>query len=30
MEYKKVTFSFTDIQEYQKDILIAELGDIGF
>jgi len=30
MEYKKVTFSFTDIEEYQKDILIAELGDIGF
>ncbi|TCC89104.1 50S ribosomal protein L11 methyltransferase [Pedobacter frigiditerrae] len=30
MEYKKVTFSFTDVEEYQKDILIAELGDIGF
>lgn len=30
MEYTKVSFSFTDIQEYQQDILIAELGDIGF
>lgn len=30
MEYKKVTFSFNDIQEYQKDILIAQLADAGF
>ncbi len=30
MEYKKVGFSFIEIQEYQKDILIAQLGDVGF
>ena len=30
MEYKKVAFNFTSIQEYQQDLLIAELGDIGF
>ena len=30
MEYKKVAFSISDIQEYQKDLLIAELADIGF
>lgn len=30
MEYKKVAFSFRAIQEYQQDILIAELADIGF
>ncbi len=30
MEYKKVIFSFNDIQDYQKDMLIAELADIGF
>ncbi len=30
MEYKKVAFSFIEIQEYQKDILIAQLGDVGF
>jgi ribosomal protein L11 methyltransferase len=30
MEYKKVAFNFTSIQEYQQDILIAELADIGF
>ncbi len=30
MEYKKVAFSFAGIQEYQKDILIAELADVGF
>jgi ribosomal protein L11 methyltransferase len=30
MDYKKVIFSFDDIKEYQKDILIAKLADIGF
>ncbi|MBB2145226.1 50S ribosomal protein L11 methyltransferase [Pedobacter sp. LMG 31464] len=30
MEYKKVAFNFKDIQEYQHDILIAELAEIGF
>jgi len=30
MDYKKVAFNFTSIQEYQQDILIAELADIGF
>ncbi|TKC10602.1 50S ribosomal protein L11 methyltransferase [Pedobacter polaris] len=30
MEYKKVAFSFIDIEEYQQDLLIAALGDIGF
>lgn len=30
MEYKKVAFNFSIIQEYQQDLLIAELGDIGF
>lgn len=30
MEYKKVTFNFDEIQEYQKDLLIAELADVGF
>jgi len=30
MEYKKVAFSFSEIQEYQKDLFIAELADIGF
>lgn len=30
MEYKKVTFTFKSIQDYQQDILIAELADIGF
>ncbi|MGF1923688.1 MAG: 50S ribosomal protein L11 methyltransferase [Bacteroidia bacterium] len=30
MEYKKVAFSFSTIEEYQKDILIAELADVGF
>lgn len=30
MEYKKVAFSFGEIQEYQKDLLIAELADAGF
>jgi ribosomal protein L11 methyltransferase len=30
MEYKKVAFSFSAIQEYQQDLLIADLADIGF
>lgn len=30
MEYTKVRFSFEEIQEYQHDILIAELAAIGF
>lgn len=30
MQYIQVTFSFTEIEEYQKDLLIAELADIGF
>jgi ribosomal protein L11 methyltransferase len=30
MDYKKVVFTVNDIEEYQKDILIAELADIGF
>jgi len=30
MDYIQVTFSFNSIQEYQKDLLIAELADIGF
>ncbi len=30
MEYKKVAFSFNQIEEYQKDLLIAELADVGF
>lgn len=30
MEYKKVVFSFENIEEYQKDILIADLANIGF
>ncbi|MFA6277099.1 MAG: 50S ribosomal protein L11 methyltransferase [Pedobacter sp.] len=30
MEYKKVAFNFKDIEEYQHDILIAELAEIGF
>ena len=30
MEYKKVAFSFSQAEEYQKDLLIAELGDVGF
>ncbi len=30
MEYTKVVFSFVAIQEYQQDLLIAELADIGF
>ncbi len=30
MEYKKVAFSFSQIEEYQKDLLIAELADVGF
>jgi len=30
MQYIQVTFSFTTIQEYQQDLLISELADIGF
>lgn len=30
MQYIQVTFSFTNIQEYQQDLLISELADIGF
>ena len=30
MEYKKVAFSFSQVEEYQKDLLIAELADVGF
>ncbi|RYG16540.1 MAG: 50S ribosomal protein L11 methyltransferase, partial [Chitinophagaceae bacterium] len=30
MEYKKVAFSFSSIEEYQQDLLIAALADIGF
>lgn len=30
MEYKKIAFNFTSIQEYQQDLLIGALGDIGF
>mgnify|MGYP003574950559 CR=1 FL=1 len=30
MDYLKLTFAFGEIEEYQKDLLIAELADIGF
>lgn len=30
MKYIQVTFSFKAIEEYQQDLLIAELADIGF
>ncbi len=30
MQYIQVTFTFDAIEEYQKDLLVAELGDIGF
>jgi ribosomal protein L11 methyltransferase len=30
MKYSAVHFSTTDIEEWQKDLLIAELADIGF
>ncbi|WP_316812425.1 50S ribosomal protein L11 methyltransferase [Pedobacter heparinus] len=30
MRYIQVTFSFTAIEEYQQDLLIADLADIGF
>jgi ribosomal protein L11 methyltransferase len=30
MQYIQVTFSFQAIQEFQQDLLIAELADIGF
>lgn len=30
MKYIQVTFSFSAIEAYQQDLLIADLGDIGF
>ena len=30
MNYIKVSFTFKDIEEYQKDLLMADLADIGF
>lgn len=30
MQYIQVTFSFTRIEEYQKDLLIGELAEIGY
>lgn len=30
MKYIQVSFSFDQIEEYQQDLLISELGDIGF
>lgn len=30
MQYIQVTFSFSAIEEYQQDLLIAELADLGF
>lgn len=30
MEYKKVAFNFSSIEEYQQDLLIGALGEIGF
>lgn len=30
MQYIQVTFSFSNIEEYQKDLLISDLADIGF
>lgn len=30
MQYIQVTFSFSGIEEYQQDLLISELADIGF
>ncbi len=30
MDYLKVSFSFGEIEEYQKDLLIADLADIDF
>ncbi|ALL07485.1 ribosomal protein L11 methyltransferase [Pedobacter sp. PACM 27299] len=30
MQYIKVTFSFTAIEEYQQDLLISDLAEIGF
>lgn len=30
MQYIQVTFSFTEVQDYQKDLLIDELAGIGF
>ena len=30
MQYIQVTFSFTTIEEYQKDLLVGELAEIGY
>lgn len=30
MDYIKVSFAFAEIEEYQKDLLIADLANIGF
>jgi ribosomal protein L11 methyltransferase len=30
MDYKKVSFRFEGVEEYQKDILIGQLADVGF
>jgi len=30
MQYIQVTFSFTEVQDYQKDLLIDELANIGY
>ena len=30
MQYIQVTFQFSTIEEYQKDLLIDELGSIGY
>jgi ribosomal protein L11 methyltransferase len=30
MQYIQVTFSFSRVEDYQKDVLIGELGNIGF
>lgn len=30
MEYKKVIFHLDDAADYQQDLLVAELGDLGF
>lgn len=30
MDYLKVSFAFGEIEEYQKDLLIADLAEIGF
>ena len=30
MDYKQVAFQFSQIEEYQKDLLVGALGEIGF